>query len=104
MVWLPQALVAELYQTTKQNISLHIRNIFDEGEIQPGPTVKEYLTVHVPNVRTGNYSLILPPAPSPIKTPPISSLTISCLQQEGVSSRFSCQGILDNCLPLPLHS
>ncbi|HQC12515.1 MAG TPA: hydroxyacid dehydrogenase, partial [Methanoregulaceae archaeon] len=29
-VWLPQALIAELYQTTKQNISLHIRNIFDE--------------------------------------------------------------------------
>ena len=44
-VWLPQALIAELYQTTKQNVSLHIRNIFDEGELQPGATVKEYLTV-----------------------------------------------------------
>jgi hypothetical protein len=44
-VWLPQALIAELYQTTKQNISLHIRNIFDEGELQPDATVKEYLTV-----------------------------------------------------------
>lgn len=44
-VWLPQALIAELYQTTKQNISLHIRNIFDEGELQPEATVKEYLTV-----------------------------------------------------------
>jgi hypothetical protein len=39
-VWLPQALIAELYQTTKQNISLHIRNIFDEGELQPDATVK----------------------------------------------------------------
>jgi len=44
-VWLPQALIAELYQTTKQNISLHIRNIFDDGELQPEATVKEYLTV-----------------------------------------------------------
>ena len=44
-VWLPQALIAELVQTTKQNISLHIRNIFDEGELQPEATVKEYLTV-----------------------------------------------------------
>ena len=35
-VWLPQALIAELYQTTKQNVSLHIRNIFEEGELQPG--------------------------------------------------------------------
>jgi len=37
-------LIAELYQTTKQNISLHIRNIFDEGELQPDSVVKEYLT------------------------------------------------------------
>jgi len=43
-VWLPQVLIAELYQTTKQNISLHIRNIFDEGELQPDSVVKEYLT------------------------------------------------------------
>ena len=43
-VWLPQALIAELYQTTKQNVSLHIRNIFEEGELQPDSVVKEYLT------------------------------------------------------------
>lgn len=43
-VWLPQILIAELYQTTKQNISLHIRNIFDEGELHPDSVVKEYLT------------------------------------------------------------
>ena len=50
-VWLPQVLIAELYQTTKQNISLHIRNIFDESELQPEATVKEYLIVHVPSLR-----------------------------------------------------
>lgn len=43
-VWLSQALIAELYQTTKQNISLHIRNILDEGELMEKSVVKEYLT------------------------------------------------------------
>lgn len=44
-VWLTQNLMAELYQTTKQNVSLHIRNIYEEGELTPEATVKEYLTV-----------------------------------------------------------
>jgi len=44
-VWLTQKLMAELFQTTKQNVSLHIRNIYDEGELTPDSTVKEYLTV-----------------------------------------------------------
>ena len=44
-VWLAQKLIAELFRTTKQNISLHIRNIYDEGELTPDSTVKEYLTV-----------------------------------------------------------
>jgi hypothetical protein len=44
-VWLTQNLMAELYQTTKQNISLHIQNIYEEGELTPEATVKEYLTV-----------------------------------------------------------
>ena len=44
-VWLTQAQMAELFLSTKQNISLHIRNIFAEGELQPTATVKEYLTV-----------------------------------------------------------
>jgi hypothetical protein len=44
-VWLTQAQMAELFQTTKQNISLHINNAFEEGELDPLATVKEYLTV-----------------------------------------------------------
>ncbi|NQE44873.1 hypothetical protein C5S31_02460 [ANME-1 cluster archaeon GoMg2] len=44
-VWLTQKLMAELFQTTKQNISLHIQNIYTEGELPPEVTVKEYLTV-----------------------------------------------------------
>src|SRR4051812_5540032 len=43
-VWLSQAQMADLFQTTKQNISLHILNIFEEGELAPDSVVKEYLT------------------------------------------------------------
>jgi hypothetical protein len=50
-VWLTQAGLAELYQTTKQNISLHIQNIYDEGELPEDATVKEYLTVQTEGER-----------------------------------------------------
>ena len=43
-VWLSQAAMVELYQTTKQNISLHIRNIIHEGELNEAAVVKQYLT------------------------------------------------------------
>ncbi|MEZ0325147.1 MAG: virulence RhuM family protein [Fimbriimonas sp.] len=43
-IWLSQAQMAELFQTSKQNISLHIRNIFEEGELAEISVVKEYLT------------------------------------------------------------
>lgn len=44
-VWLTQAQMTELFQTTKQNISLHLNNVFKEGELDKLSTVKEYLTV-----------------------------------------------------------
>jgi hypothetical protein len=44
-IWLTQRLMADLFQTSKQNISLHLQNIYDEGELQPAATVKKYLTV-----------------------------------------------------------
>lgn len=43
-VWLSQQQMTELFQTTKQNISLHIKNIFIEGELQEDSVVKDYLT------------------------------------------------------------
>lgn len=43
-VWLSQAQMVELFQTTKQNISLHINNCFKEGELEAAAVVKEYLT------------------------------------------------------------
>jgi hypothetical protein len=44
-VWLTQSQMVTLFNSTKQNISLHINNIFKEGELAAGSTVKEYLTV-----------------------------------------------------------
>ena len=43
-VWLTQNSMAELFDTTKQNISLHIKNIFDENELNENSVVKENLT------------------------------------------------------------
>ncbi|MCD8328230.1 MAG: hypothetical protein LUC25_03940 [Ruminococcus sp.] len=43
-VWLTQMQMSELFQTSKQNISLHINNCFKEGELQPEAVVKESLT------------------------------------------------------------
>lgn len=50
-VWLNQAQMSELFEATKQNISLHINNIFKEGELKPTSTVKEYLTVQTEGKR-----------------------------------------------------
>ena len=43
-VWLNQAQMAELFQTTKQNISYHINNCFKEGELNENSVVKDFLT------------------------------------------------------------
>jgi hypothetical protein len=43
-VWLTQLEMADLFATTKQNISLHLQNIFEDGELQEGSAVKESLT------------------------------------------------------------
>lgn len=50
-VWLSQAQMTELFQTTKQNVSLHISNIFEEGELKEISTVKDYLTVQTEGKR-----------------------------------------------------
>jgi hypothetical protein len=44
-VWLTQAALAELYQVSKQNVSLHLKNVYAEGELDEAATVKDYLTV-----------------------------------------------------------
>lgn len=44
-VWLTQPLIAELFQTSIPNVSMHIRNIYEEGELTSEATVKKFLTV-----------------------------------------------------------
>ena len=43
--WLTQAHMAELFQTTVPNVSMHLRNVYAEGELQAAATVKEFLIV-----------------------------------------------------------
>ena len=43
--WLTQAHMAELFQTTVPNINIHLRNIFEEGELDENSTIKEFLIV-----------------------------------------------------------
>ncbi len=44
-VWLTQKMMAELFQTTPQNITIHLKNIFDEGELMEDSTCKDFLQV-----------------------------------------------------------
>jgi len=44
-VWLTQKMMADLFQTTPQNITIHLKNVFEEGELQEGSTCKEFLQV-----------------------------------------------------------
>ncbi len=59
-VWLSQQHMATLFQTSKQNVSLHLHNIFNEGELNEDSVVKESLTTAANgiNYRTKLYSLI----------------------------------------------
>ncbi len=43
-IWMSQDIMANLYDTTKNNISMHLKNIFNEGELQRDSVVKKFLT------------------------------------------------------------
>jgi hypothetical protein len=60
-IWLSQLEIAELFQTTKQNVSLHVKNIFEDGELEADSVVKESLTTAADgkNYRTQLYHLDL---------------------------------------------
>lgn len=58
-VWLTQLEMAELFDATKQNISLHLKNLFEDGELDPAATVKESLTVQTEGTREVQRSLTL---------------------------------------------
>ena len=50
-VWLTQAQMAELFERTPQNITMHIRNAYNEGELEKESTCKEYLQVQTEGKR-----------------------------------------------------
>lgn len=64
--WLSQAQLVELFQSSKANISEHIKNIYDEGELSSGATVRKFRTVRkegdrevVRNVEHYNLDMII---------------------------------------------
>jgi hypothetical protein len=56
-VWLTQKLMAELFQTTVANINIHLKNIFDEEELDPKATIKDFLIVRLEGNREVNRSI-----------------------------------------------
>ena len=51
-IWLTQDMMTKLFETTKQNISLHINNIYKDEELDKTSTVKDFLTVRKEGNRT----------------------------------------------------
>ncbi|QKG56951.1 virulence RhuM family protein [Hymenobacter sp. BRD128] len=58
-VWLTQAQMSKLFETTKQNVSLHVRNLFKENELAAKAVIKESLTTAADgkSYRTNYYNL-----------------------------------------------
>ena len=50
-IWMSQNELAKLFDTTKNNISLHMKNIFESGELEENATVKNFLTVQKEGTR-----------------------------------------------------
>jgi Virulence protein len=50
-VWLTQRQIADLFQTSRENITIHLRNVFDEGELDPTTTSKDFLQVRQEGTR-----------------------------------------------------
>ncbi len=57
-LWLSQVQMAELFQSSVQNINLHLRSIYEEGELIPGATIKSYLIVRSEGVRRVSRSVL----------------------------------------------
>ena len=50
-IWMSQDTMDSLYSTTKDNISIHMKNIFESGEIEESSTIKNFLTVQQEETR-----------------------------------------------------
>lgn len=58
-VWLTQAQMAELFEKTPQNITMHIGNVYKKGELERDSTCKEYLQVQRACARNSEVLLFL---------------------------------------------
>lgn len=58
-VWLTQGEIADLFATTKQNVSLHVKNILEDGELSADATVKDSLTVQSEGARQVGRQLLV---------------------------------------------
>lgn len=56
-VWLTQPQIADLFQTSRENINMHLRNVFVEGELDPTATSKDFLQVREEGTRTVRRSI-----------------------------------------------
>lgn len=56
-VWLTQEQLAQIYDTTQQNISLHVKNIYEDKELEDEPTHKKYLLVRQEGTRQVNRNI-----------------------------------------------
>ena len=56
-VWLSQKLMAALFQTTPQNVTIHLKNIFEEGELIESATCKDFLIVRIEGSREVNRTI-----------------------------------------------
>jgi len=56
-VWLSQKLMAALFQTTVANINIHLKNIFEEGELIESATIKDFLIVRLEGKREVNRTI-----------------------------------------------
>ena len=57
-IWQTQAMIAELFQSTPQNVTIHLKAIYHEGEFDPAATCKDYL-----QVAAGRAVVMCPAAP-----------------------------------------
>jgi hypothetical protein len=57
-VWLTQAAMAGLFQTSPQNITLHIASVYEDGELEESATCKDYLQVQTEGSRLSGRDLL----------------------------------------------
>lgn len=58
-VWLTQAQIAELFEVRPQNITMHLKNVFSNGELQESATCKDSLQVQIEGAREGRITKAL---------------------------------------------